>query len=292
MNNNLRNNQHLKENFYQDLNKLFRSKFFQNQRLISDFHNNIQDIEYWYWILDLYDNFLIKKKENQIVPKKIHQVWIGSKLPQKYKKWADSWKIKNPDFEYFLWDEKKILKLGLKNEKQYKSTESFGIKSDIARYEILNRFGGVYVDTDFECIKPLDPKFLTYDFVGCQGFSYAPEIYNGIIIATKNNIILNALIDNLKESENVVSGMDVLKYSGAIYLSNTIRKLKPSIGNLVLLPSQYFYPWPNFLKNDINIKKYFTDETFGVHHWEVSWLKKSTFKRIIDLLKKNYEKIF
>ena len=31
-----------------------------------------------------------------------------------------------------------------------------GEKSDIFRYEILYRFGGVYVDTDFECIKPFE----------------------------------------------------------------------------------------------------------------------------------------
>jgi mannosyltransferase OCH1-like enzyme len=33
---------------------------------------------------------------------------------------------------------------------------NFGEKSDIWRYEILFRLGGVYVDTDFECVRPFD----------------------------------------------------------------------------------------------------------------------------------------
>lgn len=292
MNINLKNDKLLDKNFEQSLGRLYQSNFFQNQRLLNDFHTNIKDIEYWEWIIGLYDNFLIRKTEKIIVPKKIHQIWIGSKFPRKYQKWADSWKTKNPEFDYYLWDEKEILKLGLKNEKQYRYAKNFGIKSDIARYEILNRFGGVYLDTDFECIKPLDTKFLTYDFVGCQLFSYAPQISNAMMIATKNNTILNTLIDNLKENKNINTSMDVIKYSGAIYLSNTIKKIKTNISNLVLLPSQYFYPWPNFFRNDKNIKKFFTNNSFGVHHWEVSWKKKSKFERIINLFKKNYEKIF
>ena len=288
MNDNFNKNASSNNNIYHDLVQLYQSKFFQNQRLLSDFHINIQDIEYWSWIVDLYDNFLNQEIKSAIVPKKIHQVWIGSDFPKKYQKWADSWKIKNPDFEYYLWDEKEILKLGLDAEEEYKSTNNFGVKSDIARYEILNRFGGVYVDTDFECLKPLDPKFLTYDFVGSQLFSYEPQISNGIIFATKNNIILKTLISNLRENKNIRTGLDVLSYSGAIYLSNIIKELKNNIYNLVLLPSQYFFPWPNFYKKyNENIQKFLTGNSYGIHHWEVSWLKISRFKRFINFIRLN-----
>ena len=30
-------------------------------------------------------------------------------------------------------------------------------RSDIIRLEVLFRFGGVYVDTDVECLRPIDP---------------------------------------------------------------------------------------------------------------------------------------
>ena len=265
-----------------EIEKLLISNFFQNQRLNDDFHIKFQDIEFWKWLIELYDDFLLRKNNHLIVPKKIHQVWIGSKIPKKYQVWGNSWKINHPNFEYFLWDEKKILNLGLKNEKQFRSAKNVAIKSDIARYEILNRFGGMYIDTDFECIKPLDPKFLTYDFVAGQIFSYAPQIANGLMISTKNNFILNNVIENLGEYNGEKTGMDVIKYSGAIYLTKTIKNLKDDARNIVLMPSQYFYPWPNFLKNEKNFNKFFTDNSFGVHHWEVSWLKKNMFQKLVD----------
>lgn len=271
-----------KLNSKSEIGKLLNSKFFQNQRLFDDFHIKAEDLEFWNWLINLYDEFLLRENKNLIVPKKIHQIWIGSKYPKKNQEWSNTWKINHPNFEYFLWDEKEILKLDLKNEKQFRSAKNVGVKSDIARYEILNRFGGMYIDTDFECIKPLDPKFLTYDFVAGQIFSYAPQIANGLIISTKNNLILNNVIENLQEYNGEKTGMDVLKYSGPIYLTETIKNLKNKVSNIVFMPSQYFYPWPNFLKNEKNFHEFFTDNSFGVHHWEVSWLKKNMFQRLVN----------
>ena len=75
-----------------------------------------------------------------------------------------SWKQFNNDFEYILWDEASIIQLGLKNMYAFQQTKNLGAKSDIARYEILNKFGGVYVDTDFECLAPLNKNFLKTSF--------------------------------------------------------------------------------------------------------------------------------
>ena len=41
----------------------------------------------------------------------------------------------------------------LKNQKAYSSAKNWGMKSDILRYEILQKFGGVYIDTDYECLQ-------------------------------------------------------------------------------------------------------------------------------------------
>jgi mannosyltransferase OCH1-like enzyme len=41
----------------------------------------------------------------------------------------------------------------LKNQKAYSLAKNWGMKSDILRYEILQKFGGVYIDTDYECLQ-------------------------------------------------------------------------------------------------------------------------------------------
>ena len=74
-----------------------------------------------------------------LIPKIIHQIWLGSSLPEKYKRFQQSWKKYHPDWTYILWSEKEIEEFGLKNKKIYDKTKNLGQKSDIARYEILYR---------------------------------------------------------------------------------------------------------------------------------------------------------
>jgi mannosyltransferase OCH1-like enzyme len=52
-------------------------------------------------------------------------------------------------------------------------TQSLGAKSDLLRYEILYRYGGVYVDVDYECLQPVSSFLSRCYMVGvsrCQLF--------------------------------------------------------------------------------------------------------------------------
>jgi Glycosyltransferase sugar-binding region containing DXD motif len=40
----------------------------------------------------------------------------------------------------------------MKNKEAFLSAYNYGMKSDILRYEILHSYGGVYIDTDYECV--------------------------------------------------------------------------------------------------------------------------------------------
>ena len=163
----------------------FKNNFFANHRVNSDFHWHDEHNEFWSSIAERYDRYLSKKGDFQI-PKKIHQIWIGKNLPNQYQKWCLEWKKYNPDYEYKLWNESEILRLGLVNEKIFLETNNVGIKSDIARYEILYRFGGIYLDTDMQLIKPFDNFLHTSNFISCINSSYIPCILNGFIACASN----------------------------------------------------------------------------------------------------------
>jgi hypothetical protein len=273
------------------LERLLKSKFFLNSRLSNDFHikwNNSKEKFFWYWIIKQYNFFLNKKNRKQIVPKKIHQIWIGSKIPKKYEQWSKNWKKLNPDYEYFLWDEEKILKLGLVNYKQFLKTKNNGVKSDIARYEILNRFGGIYADLDFEPIKKIGSKYLNHSFIAGQMFDSKPCVANGLIISSKGSQLSKLLINNLGDYPNRLSIADeIMHYSGPYYLTKIIKKNKKKLKDIVILPSQYFYPWPNFLAhNKENPHSYITNKSMVIHHWHVSWLRETFMKRILNKIKK------
>ncbi len=67
----------------------------------------------WKRIKNLYDTYVVNNIEYnpQVrIPKIIHQIWIGSPLPQKYYRWQKSWQKYHPDWEYKLWTERDIEK--------------------------------------------------------------------------------------------------------------------------------------------------------------------------------------
>ena len=49
------------------------------------------------------------------IPRIIHQIWLGSPVPEKYKQWMDIWK-NFQGWEYRLWTEKEVATLSLHNK--------------------------------------------------------------------------------------------------------------------------------------------------------------------------------
>jgi inositol phosphorylceramide mannosyltransferase catalytic subunit len=207
-------------------------------------------------------------------------------VPAKYDRWRSSWLKYNPDFKYTLWDEHAILKLGMKNEFAFKKTKNLGAKSDLARYEILNRFGGIYVDTDFECLQPLKENLLTLDFFCGQVFSNEPELANGIMGSVPSSIFTTLIIDSLREPLHSDDPMTILKGVGSQKITEIYFNNIELMVNSVVFPSDFFYPWPNFSRLDhLNRYRYSTPVSQAVHHWEVSWARESFIMNMLRKIK-------
>lgn len=115
------------------------------------------------------------------IPKIIHQLWIGPKRAPI--KMMESWKLKNPDYEYILWDDEEIKRRAM----VFKCTDEIDLfqeingKCDIMRWEILYKYGGIFIDADSFCIEPLDDFFLYHE----QGFgTFENEIVRMGLVST------------------------------------------------------------------------------------------------------------
>src|SRR3990167_2074455 len=71
------------------------------------------------------------------IPKIIHQFWIGSPVPEKYKQWIESWKKHHPEWEHKLWTDKEVKELKLFNQELFNSLDNYGHKVDVLTYEVL-----------------------------------------------------------------------------------------------------------------------------------------------------------
>jgi hypothetical protein len=136
-----------------------------------------------------YEKLLPSKVTNQatpIIPKVIHQIWLGPKeMPANFKFFQQTWKMFHPDWQFKVWDEKAILNENLENIDLYWLARSYQEKSDLVRYEILKKYGGLYIDTDIECFANFDELHHKYDFYT----NFEPPAIN-----KKKVSILNAMI--------------------------------------------------------------------------------------------------
>lgn len=108
-------------------------------------------------------------KPNYIIPKILHQLWIGDQKKCPFNL-METWQIMHPDWEYIHWNENEIEKRGKKFEcnRQIQDISEINGKADIIRWEILYEMGGVFMDADSICIEKMDPDiFLTKNGFSC-----------------------------------------------------------------------------------------------------------------------------
>ena len=110
------------------------------------------------------------------IPKVIHYCWFGGKpMPRAARRCIASWRKHCPDYEIREWNEKNydVTRCAYMHE-AYKAGK-WAFVSDFARIDVLNKYGGVYLDTDVELLKPLD-EFLKYPlFCGWEKGEGSPE---------------------------------------------------------------------------------------------------------------------
>lgn len=217
------------------------------------------------------------KTQEDKIPKIIHQIWVGDKpLPSKYKERSETWKKFHPDWEYKLWTDKEVEELtDFPFKNLFYETPSFGARSDILRYWILYEYGGLYIDTDFECLKSFD-EFRKFSFVISIGYSSVVELYTGLIMSTPKHFILQKILDNLKGVSSTQIHFDILSATGTYFVTNCFfNVVKGHEQDIVAMPTEYFYPYPN--KYQVEGKpplEYTTSKSYAIHYWEVSWVVK------------------
>lgn len=249
-------------------------------------------LAWWDVLVAAYQKWRPEESISRRVPRIVHQIWLGSPLPKLYARWGESWRRQNPGWDYRLWTEKEIADFGLRNQRSYDLSPNFGVKSDLARYEILERFGGVYADTDFECLVSFERLASSTDFFTGLMYGTNPVIANGLIGSRPGHPILKTLVRDLSEPFLGTDGMAILEYCGpGKFTRECISHLQGHpTDSMVVLPTTFFYAFPN---RDIEMKdlkaarNWARPESLALHYWEVSWKDQSASSRVYWWMKKH-----
>ncbi len=92
-----------------------------------------------------------------MIPRLFHQIWLGPQpFPKEFKSYQRTWLEQNPGWELRLWTEDDLPDDLTRPEIRERLRQP-AERSDMLRLELLHRHGGVYLDTDFEAVRPLEP---------------------------------------------------------------------------------------------------------------------------------------
>ncbi|KAG4034215.1 hypothetical protein MFRU_003g01880 [Monilinia fructicola] len=101
------------------------------------------------------------ENRTQLIPKIIHQTYINSSIPERWKKGHQSCVDLHDDYEYKLWtDEASRAFIAAEYPWFLDTFDSYPFpiqRADSIRYFVLAHYGGIYIDLDDGCNRRLDP---------------------------------------------------------------------------------------------------------------------------------------
>lgn len=267
-------------------------------------------------LLDFFRSLYDKNKPDQYdaasqakIPKIIHHIWLGKRIPEEYIPYRASWIKHHPDWAFIFWADSPVnfdqgtivissfeqlrnwldtvsehdhfcvvdvRALTFDNRTFYDQAHNYGEKSDILKWEIVYRMGGVYVDTDFECLRPLDFLNGVYDFyTGIQPLD-TNQVQLGAALygAISGHPILKRCVEDIKHNQDIAQ---IVVKTGPLHFTRCF-VLEVSKDNLcnIALPAGYLYPC-GYEQRGMHRSAWELPESLAVHHWAGSWLKPDGF---------------
>lgn len=162
------------------------------------------------------------------IPKILHFIWLGSEPSRELDDRIAQFRILNPDFDVRLWRDSDLR--WLSRQAAFDTEVSFAGKSDIARYEILLRFGGYYIDCDFQPLRSIS----TADWADA-GLLVAPEsrewFSQGILAAPAQHSFLSLLVRNVPEAGDWSPDARPQTRTGPIFFTENLNRWRSIAGN-------------------------------------------------------------
>lgn len=182
-------------------------------------------------------------------------------MPDEFRRYGDTWANHHPDWEFQLWTDDNLPRLCPSSMTAWDLATHNAGRADILRHELMYQFGGVYVDTDMECLRPID-RLLE----GVRAFAAweVPGKYIGTAVLGSvpghpgYEQALNEIGDSAQSNPYLYA-------TGPRFLS----RILVARDDVTFFPTARFYP---YLATDRPPQDgAWPSTTYGVHHWAGSW---------------------
>lgn len=212
-----------------------------------------------------------------MIPKIIHFIWFGGKeYPDKIKFCMESWKKYLPEYEFMLWNEDSFDINMTRFTREAYEHKKWAFVSDFVRVWALNKFGGIYLDTDIEVLRPFDDAILCHKVLlgtdrdgaltALMGSEPEQEIWQKVLdhynamTFVKEDGTLNTTVNNTYIQ-------DILSQNGFV-----AENKRQSLSNgIEIYPNEYFHVVDALTGNE-----YRTKNSYAIHWHTYTWCSPRT----------------
>jgi len=206
-----------------------------------------------------------------LIPTVFHRIWLGSRpLPHKFRAFGDTWRRHHPDWTVKLWTDSHLDRLDL--PVFFYQARNDTERADILRYVLLYRYGGVYIDTDFECRRPIGR--LLEGLSAFAAYQMPENVAIGILGCTPNHPALQAAVERLPSR---VAELTFPESTGPPFFTELVTKF-PEVR---LFEPSLFYPylWTEMHRQDEEFP-----DAYAVHHWSGGWQPEDKLRMDLQVL--------
>ncbi len=184
------------------------------------------------------------------IPKIIHRIWLGDDpMPEEWSRCCQTWREHHrwqDGWEVRWWDEVELEnqfgQFKIYHPLLFDKSISPAVRADVWRLCLLHHFGGVYHDTDFECLHPLDALLASGTFIAAD--MHTGTLCNGFLACTPRHPWMNTMahraMSNLEDKPRM-AGKEILYLVGPGLIANHLdvhrkamaKPLKDSEGRVV-----------------------------------------------------------
>ena len=209
-----------------------------------------------------------------LIPQMFHVIWLGTyPIPAQHQVWLDAWSALHPEWKTHVWGDEVVDELPGQLRPLFEQSTSWSGKSDIARVTVVHKYGGVYRDTDYRPLRPIDPLLL-----GCRAFAMVERpdgrLTGSLFGAVAEHPFLTDLIEAMPNAFAPSSPMK----TGPLLFNDVFYRGR---GDVRLFERSVFAPIMSNQRARAATGEF--PDSFAVHAYAASWVKKrETGRRTVE----------
>lgn len=219
-----------------------------------------------------------------MIPRILHQTTKDGVITEKWAPLYRRLRELHPGWEYHHWSDSDNDRL-ITEDYPWLADAYFGMprpimRADLIRYVYMHRFGGLYLDTDYEFLKPFD--LVTSPVVLPRESRDGEPVFLGncVFASVPAHPFWTAVLEDIRQRPPVVNDLThedaIIHLTGPGLLTRVYREAFAGTPDILIPPKLWFHPaTPHTDAENAEIRLH--EECYGIHFCFGSW-RAFTFK--------------